>query len=79
MRIEELLKIERDLPKALERFSDDQAVRFMTMHKSKALEFDSVMLLGVENRVFWGKARRRALLVLCWRITRKASSNNDRY
>lgn len=56
MRIEELLKIEPDLPKALERFSDDQAVRIMTMHKSKGLEFDSVILLGVENQTFWGKA-----------------------
>lgn len=56
LRIEELLKIEPDLPKALERFSDDQAVRIMTMHKSKGLEFDSVILLGVENQTFWGKA-----------------------
>src|SRR5690606_5387566 len=56
MRIEELLKIEPDLPKALERFSDDQAVRIMTMHKSKGLEFDSVILLGVEKQTFWGKA-----------------------
>lgn len=56
MRIEELLKIEPDLPKALERFSDEQAVRFMTMRKSKGLEFDSVILLGVENQTFWGKA-----------------------
>lgn len=56
MRIEELLKIEPDLPKALERFSDDQAVRIMTMHKSKGLEFDSVILLGVESQTFWGKA-----------------------
>lgn len=56
LRIEELLKIEPNLPKALERFSDDQAVRIMTMHKSKGLEFDSVILLGVENQTFWGKA-----------------------
>lgn len=56
MRVEELLQIEPDLPKALERFSDDQAVRIMTMHKSKGLEFDSVILLGVENQTFWGKA-----------------------
>src|SRR5690606_11560026 len=56
MRIEELFKIEPDLPKALERFSDDQTVRIMTMHKSKGLEFDSVILLGIENQTFWGKA-----------------------
>lgn len=55
-RIEELLKIEPDLPKALKRFSDDQAVRILTIHKSKGLEFDSVIILGVENEIFWGKA-----------------------
>nr|WP_233160522.1 ATP-dependent helicase [Aquitalea sp. ASV11] len=54
--IEELLKLEPDLPKALERFSDDQSVRILTIHKSKGLEFDSVIILGVENQTFWGKA-----------------------
>lgn len=55
-RIEELLKLDPDLPKALERFSDDQAVRILTIHKSKGLEFDSVIILGVEDQTFWGKA-----------------------
>lgn len=55
-RIEELLKLEPDLPKALERFSDDQAVRILSIHKSKGLEFDSVVILGVEDQTFWGKA-----------------------
>lgn len=54
-RIEEFLKIEPDLPKALKRFSDDQAVRILTIHKSKGLEFDSVIMLGVEEQTFWGK------------------------
>ncbi|MCU6434618.1 ATP-dependent helicase [Undibacterium sp. Jales W-56] len=54
--IEELLKLEPDLPKALERLSDDQAVRILTIHKSKGLEFDSVIILGVEDQTFWGKA-----------------------
>lgn len=54
-RIEELLKIEPDLSKALERFSDDLAVHILTIHKSKSLEFDSVIVLGVENELFWGK------------------------
>lgn len=53
--IEDLLKLEPNLPKALERFSDDQAVRILTIHKSKGLEFDSVIILGVENQSFWGK------------------------
>lgn len=54
-RIEELLKLEPDLPKALERFSDDQAVRILTIHKSKGLEFDSVIIMAVENEIFFFK------------------------
>jgi len=53
-RIEELLKQEPDLPKALERFSDDQAVRILTIHKSKGLEFDSVIIMAVEKEIFFG-------------------------
>lgn len=79
--IDELLKLEPDLPKALARFSDDQAVRLLTIHKSKGLEFDSVIVLGVENQTFWGeedaercayfvgisRAKRRLVLTLCER------------
>lgn len=54
-RIEELLKLEPDLPKALARFSDDQAVRILTIHKSKGLEFDSVIIMAVENETFFFK------------------------
>lgn len=53
-RIEELLKLEPDLPKALERFSDDQALRILTIHKSKGLEFDSVIIMAVEREIFFG-------------------------
>jgi len=53
-RIEELLELEPDLPKALERFSDDQAVRILTIHKSKGLEFDTVIIMAVENEIFFG-------------------------
>lgn len=53
-RIEELLTREPDLPKALENFSDDQAVRILTIHKSKGLEFDSVIIMAVENEIFFG-------------------------
>lgn len=53
-RIDELLELEPDLPKALERFSDDQAVRILTIHKSKGLEFDSVIIMAVENEIFFG-------------------------
>lgn len=54
VRIEELLKLEPDLPKALERFSDDQSVRILTIHKSKGLEFDSVIIMAVEKEIFFG-------------------------
>lgn len=53
-RIEELLKIESDLPQALGRFTDDQAVRILTIHKSKGLEFDSVIIMAIENEIFFG-------------------------
>jgi len=54
-RITELLAIETDLPKALLRFTDDQAVRILTIHKSKGLEFHSVIIMAVENEIFFGK------------------------
>jgi len=54
-RIKAHLAIEPDLLKALARLSDDTAVRFLTMHKSKGLEFHSVIVLGVEKQTFWGK------------------------
>ena len=78
-RIDELLRSEPDLTKALERFSDDQAVRILTIHKSKGLEFDSVIILGVEQQTFWGeeddercaffvgvsRAKKRIMLTAC--------------
>lgn len=54
-RIDELLIIEPDFSKALLRFSDDQAIRILTIHKSKGLEFDSVIIMAVENEIFFGK------------------------
>lgn len=53
-RIEELLRVEPNLPKALQRLADDQAVRILTIHKSKGLEFDSVIMLAVEEEIFFG-------------------------
>ena len=53
-RIDEILKIEPNLPKALERFATDQAVSILTIHKSKGLEFDSVIIMAVENEIFFG-------------------------
>ncbi|GAB2917190.1 UvrD-helicase domain-containing protein [Rheinheimera gaetbuli] len=64
-RIEDLLKLEPDLPKALERFSDDQAVRILTIHKSKGLEFDSVIIMAVENETFFFKNQTEQAENLC--------------
>jgi len=41
---------------ALRRFMGEDAVRILTIHKSKGLEFDTVVILGVEAETFWGKA-----------------------
>ncbi|MBX9916704.1 MAG: ATP-dependent helicase [Nitrosomonas sp.] len=92
-RIEELLNIEPNLINALVRFSDDQAVRILTIHKSKGLEFDSVIILGAENETFWGKeaeercaffvgvsrAKQRLVLTVCQtRITPPSNPNRWR-
>jgi superfamily I DNA/RNA helicase len=53
-RFAELLATVEDPADALSRFSEDRAVRIMTIHKSKGLEFDTTVILGVENQTFWG-------------------------
>ena len=55
-RTAELLTVTPDPADALARFTEDGAVRIMTIHKSKGLEFDTVAVLGVEDQTFWGKA-----------------------
>ncbi|MFN3015558.1 3'-5' exonuclease [Vibrio coralliilyticus] len=52
--INKLRTIEADLLGAISRFSDDQAVRILTIHKSKGLEFDSVVMMAIENEIFFG-------------------------
>ncbi|MCC3792805.1 UvrD-helicase domain-containing protein [Vibrio parahaemolyticus] len=52
--IDQLMSTGLDLQASLKRFEDDQAVRILTVHKSKGLEFDSVVLLGVETESYWG-------------------------
>lgn len=54
-RIEELLKVELELPHTLNQFSYDQAARLLTIHKSKGIKFGSVIILGIENEEFFGK------------------------
>ena len=43
-----------DLLSALDRFSNDQAIRLLTVHKSKGLEFHSVIMPAIETQTFWG-------------------------
>lgn len=54
-KIQELLEKESDLIKVLKSFLDDQAIRIMTIHKSKGLEFHSVIMLAIEKETFWGE------------------------
>lgn len=91
-RIEDQLTLGADLLRALATFSDDQAVRILTIHKSKGLEFDSVIILGVEKETFWGKdaeercaffvgmsrAKRRLVLTVC-ETRRMPPSNPSRW
>lgn len=55
-RIDELLQLDTDPARTLSRFSEDSAVRIMTIHKSKGLEFDTVVMLGIEHQAYWGEA-----------------------
>jgi superfamily I DNA/RNA helicase len=78
-RVFELTRQEGDIVAVLATFSGDTAVRIMSIHKSKGLEFDSVIVLGVESETFWGKpdeersayfvaisrAKRRLILTHC--------------
>lgn len=64
---------------ALALFSGDRAVKVMSIHKSKGLEFDTVVMFGVETQTFWGdqdaersayfvgisRAKRRLYLTVC--------------
>lgn len=54
-KIDELLTLEPVLIKALARFTDDQAIRILTVHKSKGLEFKNVIFMAIEDQIFFGK------------------------
>ncbi|NEJ24248.1 AAA family ATPase [Rhizobium leguminosarum] len=53
-RLHDVLSQEEDIGVALSSFSADRAVRIMSIHKSKGLEFDTVVVMGVEAETFWG-------------------------
>ncbi|MER6651296.1 ATP-dependent helicase [Streptomyces sp. NPDC000971] len=48
------LAFDGDPVRALRRLSETDAVRFLTIHKCKGLEFEKVVVLGVEGELFWG-------------------------
>jgi superfamily I DNA/RNA helicase len=48
------LEIDGNPVAALMRLSEVDAVRLLTIHKCKGLEFDKVVVLGVEEQLFWG-------------------------
>ncbi len=50
------LVVDGDPVEALKRLSELDAVRIFTIHKCKGLEFDKVVVLGVEEELFWGDA-----------------------
>lgn len=51
---EEALSIDGDAAAALKRLSETDAIRILTFHKCKGLEFEHVIVLGVEKEFFWG-------------------------
>jgi superfamily I DNA/RNA helicase len=48
------LEIDGDPVAALNRLSEADAIRILTVHKCKGLEFEKVIVLGVETQLFWG-------------------------
>lgn len=85
-----LLSNGEDSATALASFSGDRAVRIMSIHKSKGLEFDTVVVLGVEKQTFWSdpdaersaffvgisRAKRRLFLTVCEERERPDGANN---
>lgn len=51
--LDELLSLGADPTDALSRFAEDRVVRIMTVPKCNGLEFDTTVILGVENQAFW--------------------------
>lgn len=72
-KVDELHSAEPDLRIALKSFYDDEAVRILTIHKSKGLEFDSVIMLAIEEETFFGSvdAERCAFFVGVSRAKRR--------
>ena len=54
-KIDQLMSTGLTLIESLKCFEDDQTIRILTIHKSKGLEFHSVIMLGIESESYWGK------------------------
>jgi superfamily I DNA/RNA helicase len=50
------LAVDGDPDEALKRLSELDAVRILTIHKCKGLEFEKALVLGVEEEFFWRNA-----------------------
>jgi superfamily I DNA/RNA helicase len=48
------LAVDGDPVAALDRLSETYAIRILTVHKFKGLEFERVIVIGVEPQFFWG-------------------------
>lgn len=56
-RLSQIVKQTSDVRKTLREFVGSDAVKLMTIHKAKGLEFDNVIVLAVEHEMFWGDVR----------------------
>jgi superfamily I DNA/RNA helicase len=52
--LEDLVTKTGDVSQALREFTGRHAVKLMTVHKAKGLEFDRVIVLTVEHEMYWG-------------------------
>ncbi|WP_098730938.1 UvrD-helicase domain-containing protein [Brevibacterium epidermidis] len=50
------LAVDCDPVAALDRLSEEDSVRILTVHKCKGMEFEKVIVFGVEPQFFWGSA-----------------------
>lgn len=51
------LRLDNDPANALRRLSGEDSIRILTIHKCKGLEFEKVIILGVEKELFWSRSK----------------------
>ena len=49
--------LDNDPANALRRLSGEDSIRILTIHKCKGLEFEKVIILGVEEELFWSNSK----------------------